>query len=123
MPHDSRSVQKPRPAEVARPLGRVRKSVNKAGVDYAVVVETVHVDEPESFASLGNLGNRPANGSPPVILGQRKFLIGDCRYAGKEEVPCVQLIIREKIIYIAVQLVGAGFCRVGDKTTAGVPIL
>src|SRR6267378_2381907 len=123
MPHDSRRVQKPSPAEVSLPFGCGRKSVDKAGVDRTVVVETVHIDEPERFASLGNLGNRPAYGSPPVILGQRQFLIRDCRYAGKEEVPRVQLIVGEKIVDVAVQLIRAGFRGVSDKTTAGVPVL
>ena len=110
-------------AEVALLLERRRKRVHKTGVNRAVVVEAVHVDEPERFAPFGNLRNGPAHGSTPIILGQRQFLIRDCRYAGKKEVPRVQLIVGEEIVDVAMQLVGAGFRGIGDKTAASVSVL
>ena len=81
-----------------------------------MVVETVHVDEPKRFAPPGNLGNRPAHGSPPVILSKGKAL-------AQEEIRRVQFVSGQEIVYVAVQFIGARFRGIGDKTTAGVPIL
>ena len=81
-----------------------------------MVVEAVHVEEPERFASPGDLRNRPAHGSPPVILGQGEALT-------QKEVRRVQLIGGQEIVHVAVELVGAGFRGVGDKATAGVSVL
>src|SRR2546421_2497053 len=116
MPCDFRGVQKPSPAEVARPLSRGRKSVDEAGVDRAVVVQTVYIDEPERFAAPSKLGNRPTDRSSPVILGQGEALT-------QKEVRRVQFIGGQEIVYVAVQPISAGFRGVGDKTTTGVPIL
>src|SRR5712691_6957191 len=99
MPYDCRRVQKPRPAEVARPLSRVRKSIDEASVDCAVVVEAVDVNKPERFA-------------PPGNLSQGELLAADCIH---EEIPGVQLIVGEKIVDVAVQLIRAGFRGVSDE--------
>src|SRR5882762_1408913 len=120
MPYDIGRLQYLWVAEVSLPLGSSRKSIDEAGVDRAVIVEAVHVNKPKSLAAPGNLRNRPACGSSPVILGQGEFLAADCIH---EEIPRVQLIAGEEIVYVAVQLIGAGFRGVGDKTTAGVPVL
>ena len=116
MPYDFRRVQNLRVAEVPLPFGGSRKSINKACVDYTVVVEAVHINEPERFASPGNLGHWPAYGSPPVVLCQREAL-------AQEEVRGVELVGGQEIVYVAVQLIGARFRGIGDKTTASVPVL
>ena len=61
--------------EVALPLQRRWQRVHKAGVDRAVIIETIHVEKPECFTPLGNLGHRPPQGCPPVILGERELLV------------------------------------------------
>src|SRR6266481_6564488 len=114
--YDTRRVQKPSPAEVTLPLGHSRKSVDEAGVDRAVIIETVHVDEPKRLAPPGNLGNWPAHGSPPVILSQGEAL-------AQEEIRRVQFVGGQEIVYVAVQPISAGFRGVGNKTTTGVSIL
>src|SRR5439155_1248613 len=77
-------------------LERSRKGVHKAGVDRAVIIETVHVEKPECFAPLGYLGYRPAHGCAPVILGERKLLVSN--FSSEKEVSRVQLIVAEKIV-------------------------
>src|SRR5207247_10600255 len=91
-------------------------SINKALVDCTVLVEAVTINEPERFASPGNLGHWPAYGSPPVVLCQREAL-------AQEEVRGVELVGGQEIVYVAVQLIGARFRGIGDKTTASVPVL
>src|SRR5258708_13232683 len=74
MPGDHGCVQKF--AEVALPLEGCWKRVYESGVDRAVVVEAVHVDEPERLAPLGNLRNRPAHGGPQLSWVKGSFLLG-----------------------------------------------
>src|SRR5262245_61715213 len=90
-------------AEVTLSLQRCGKRVHKSGVDGAVIIETVYVEEPERLAGLRN---RSAHRGAPVVLGQWQFLIGDD--AGEEEISGVQFVVAEKIVQIAVELVGAG---------------